>query len=388
MYPKIMVVGLLLLIPFLTLAWLPQNAAAQGITVVTIANELLNPRGVGVYPDGRLLVAEAGAGMGNPETAGRISLFSDANGDGDFDDMDERETVMCCVRGYNTLTHFGTGQDEVGGMGDLILLEDGRIFFTQDDPLSGYVPDGHMHGIAVMGLTQEWQRYEIAVRSATTNALVYDPDADLLYAAESGYNRISAITLDGEDTTIVDFTELEHGQQPVPAGLALDPRTGELLVALFSGQIRDYYGTVIAYMPEAARIVRLNPDTGEWHDEITGLTTAVDVAIDDAVNIYVVELATGWPAAVMPRDFPLDNPDAPPDAGGYPRFSGRVTMYPADGSAPLRLAEGLDAPTNITYYDGALYVSVGQGTPGRPIIGPEGSTRLTGSLIRITGFRS
>jgi hypothetical protein len=158
------------------------------------------------------------------------------------------------------------------------------------------------------------------------------------------------------------------------------------LVALFSGQIRDYYGTVIAYMPEDARIVRLNPETGEWHDEITGLTTAVDVAIDEAGNVYVVELATGWPAAVMPRDFPLYDPDAPPDAGGYPRFSGRVTMYPADGGAPLRLAQGLDAPTNITYYDGALYVSVGQGTPGRPIIGPAGRTRITGSLIRLTGF--
>ena len=175
-------------------------------------------------------------------------------------------------------------------------------------------------------------------------------------------------------------------QQPVPAGLALDPRTGDLLVALFSGQIRDYYGTVIAYMPEHARIVRLNPATGDLRDEITGLTTAVDVAIDEAGNLYVAELATGWPAAVMPREFPLFDPAAPPDSGGYPRFSGRVTMYPADGGAPLRLAEGLDAPTNLTYHDGALYVSVGQGTPGRPIMGPDGLTRITGSLLRITGF--
>ncbi len=139
-------------------------------------------------------------------------------------------------------------------------------------------------------------------------------------------------------------------------------------------------------MPEDARIVRVNPQTGEWRDEITGLTTAVDVTVDEMGNIYVVELATGWPAAVMPRDFPLYDPDAPPDSGGYPRFTGRVTMYPADGSHPIRLAEELDTPTNITYAEGALYVSAGQGTPRRPIMGPEGLTQITGELYRITGF--
>jgi hypothetical protein len=61
-------------------------------------------------------------------------------------------------------------------------------------------------------------------------------------------------------------------------------------------------------------------------------------------------------------------------------------MYPADGSSPVRLAEGLDAPTNLTYHEGALYVSAGQGTPGRPIIGPEGRTHITGALYRISRF--
>ena len=94
-----------------------------------------------------------------------------------------------------------------------------------------------------------------------------------------------------------------------------------------------------------------------------------------------------WAAAVMPRDFPLFDPDAPPDAGGYPRFSGRVTMYPPFSGTPVVLAEGLDEPTNITYHEGALYVSVGQGTPGRPIMGPEGRTHIAGELYQITGFR-
>ncbi len=391
MHPRVILAGLiLLLLPvIITLAMLPYQVAELPLTITRIATDLRNPRGVAVFADGRLLVAEAGAGAGDPDTGGQISMFSDGNGDGDFDDADERTAVMCCIGGYNSLTRFGTGQDEVGGVGDVVLLDDGRVFYTQDDPLGGYVPDGRPRGIAVFGLTPspEWRRYTVIVRNATMNALVYDPDANVLYITESGLNRVSRVTLDGELTTIVEFPDFEDGQQAVPAGLARDPQTGELLVALFSGQIRDYFGTVIAYMPETARIIRLNPTTGEWRDEITGLTTAVDVAIDEPGNIYVVELATGWPAAVMPRDFPLFDPHAPPDAGGYPRFSGRVTMYPADGGNPVILAAGLDAPTNITYHDGALYVSVGQGTPGRPIIGPDGRTTLIGALYRITGFR-
>jgi hypothetical protein len=61
-----------------------------------------------------------------------------------------------------------------------------------------------------------------------------------------------------------------------------------------------------------------------------------------------------------------------------------VTLYPSDGGDPVVLVSGLDSPTNITYHDGALYVSVGQGTPGRPIDGPAGLTRIVGEIYRIT----
>jgi len=43
----------------------------------------------------------------------------------------------------------------------------------------------------------------------------------------------------------------------------------------------------------------------------------------------------------------------------------------------------LNQPTNITLSDGAFYISLGQGTPGRMVIGPTGSTRITGELHRI-----
>ena len=62
-------------------------------------------------------------------------------------------------------------------------------------------------------------------------------------------------------------------------------------------------------------------------------------------------------------------------------------MYPSDGRPERVLAAGLDEPTNITIGpDGALYISTGQGTPGRPIPGPNGRTAIVGKIIRITGY--
>ena len=112
----------------------------------------------------------------------------------------------------------------------------------------------------------------------------------------------------------------------------------------------------------------------------------MDVAIDAAGNVFVVELASES-SELFVGTVDLFDPNAEPWAGGYLRFSGKVTMYPSDGGSPRILADGLDAPTNITVTtDGALYVSTGQGTPGRPILGPDGSTVITGQVIRITGY--
>lgn len=359
------------------------GVAAAGPTVTRVATGLENPRGIAVMPDGRLLVIEAGTGTGyesiDPfDDTGKLSILEDLNGDGDYDDEGEITRIFSHLPNYNSLTTFGTGRDEVGGAGDIVLLEDGRAFFTLDEPFEE---------IAIVEVSAEGRNVGNLMRGlGTLNAIVYDAEAEVLYVVESGLNRLSAVTLEGEMRVITSFPPLAHGQQAVPAGIALDRRTGEVLVALFSGQLFDYYGETISFMPGDAKVVRVDPASGGQTDEIVGLTTAVDVAIDEAGNVFVVEMTTRWPTAMMPRRFPLHDPDAPPDAGGYARFTGRVTMYPADGGEPVVLADGLDCPTNITYAEGALYVSTGQGTPGRPIIGPDGVTRIVGEIYRITDY--
>lgn len=363
------------------------SGVAPAVAATRVATGLQNPRGVVVMPDGRLVVVEAGNGIETNDPAsetGRVSVFEDMNDDGDYDDPGEIEPIISQIPSYNTLTQFGTGQDEVGGTGDIVWLGDGRMFLTRDDPSEGYVADGSSSGVNVAELDIEsGLGRSLIVSSATMNALAWDRAAEILYVVESGANRLIAVTMDGEIRSVAEFSELEQGQQAVPAGVAIDPTTGDVLVALFSGQIGDYFGSVLSFWPGDAKVVRVDPATGRQTDAITGLTTAVDVAVDDAGNIFVVELTSIWPSARMPRDFDLFDLDAAPDPGGYARFGGSVTLYPADGGEPVVLASKLDQPTNITLSDDALYVSLGQGTPGRMVIGPTGLTPITGEIHRI-----
>lgn len=359
--------------------------------IIRIATGLENPRGIAVLPDGRLLVVQAGNGIDTDDATletGSLSIFEDLNRDGDYDDIGETAPIFSQVASYNTLTEFGTGHDEVGGLGDIVVLDDGRMFMTRDDPSVGYAPDGSPRGINVVEISSDYTiEQNLVARNATLNALAFDPQAELFYIVESGANRVIAVSTDGTVDVLAAFPTLEQGQQAVPSGLAIDRTTGDVLVVLFSGQFENESRDVVSYEPGASRIVRIDPDTGSQVDAIVGLTTAVDVAVDERGNIFVVELTSSDPPPRMPRDFDLFDPDAAPDPGGYNRFAGRVTMYPVDGGAPVLLVSGLDSPTNLTYADGVLYVSVGQGTPGRPIIGPGGSTRIIGEIYRITDFQ-
>jgi glucose/arabinose dehydrogenase len=114
------------------LAWAASDGEREP-EITRIATE--NPRGVAVMPDGRLVVVEAGNGIDTEDRTletGRVSFFEDLNGDGDYDDPGEIQPIFTQIPSYNTLTVFGTGHDEVGGTGDVVLLDDGRMFITVD----------------------------------------------------------------------------------------------------------------------------------------------------------------------------------------------------------------------------------------------------------------
>lgn len=356
--------------------------------VEIILTGLENPRGVAVSKTGELYVVEAGTGLHSLDPTkwdGKLTKFTDINGDGDFEDEAEAEHWFSHFITYNGLSAYATGRDEVSGPSDLLLHRDGRLFLSVDD-------GGLSNSMALHVISPEGRIGLTLADRNNMNGIAFDRDQGKIFAVESGFNTLIEISFDSVVQQILVFPFLDSGQQAVPAGLAVDPETGDLLVALFSGSVGNLQtgsmDDIIPFVEGDAKIVRVDPDTGDTTDEIIGLTTAVDVAIDAAGNIYVVEMAT-TPTKLLPTLFDLYDPQAPPVHGGYLRFSGRVTLYPADNCPPRVLADGLDAPTNITIGpDGALYISTGQGTPGRPIPGPDGTTTIVGEILRITNFFS
>ena len=326
-------------------------------------------------------MAEAGLGddaVDVKERSGRLTRFIDRNGDGDFADQGEVEPWAEHLPSYNAMHVYATGRDEVSGPSDIAVHDDGRVFLSVD---------GGFDEFALLEISPGGSIGRNLSSRSNMTGLGLAPDQDTIFATESTFNQLIEVTLETANRReIVVFSILASGQQAVPAGLAVDPRNGDVLVALFSGVAQAHDGSFIPFIPGDAKVVRVNPLSGEVVDEITGLTTAVDVAIDQLGNVFVVEMAADH-AELFADGADLFNPEAAPRHGGYLRFSGKVTLYPVDGSPPTVLADGLDAPTNITLGDdGALYVSTGQGTPGRPIPGPDGPTVVVGEVIRITGF--
>lgn len=385
---------LFLLCIFITTLF-PVQILAQdsNIEIIPIAHGLNNPRGVAIMPDGQLLVVEAGTGRDKPADivgSGRILQLFDRNNDGDFDDEDERTVRLDAQPSFNSLANYRTGHDEPFGLSDIYVTDAGAVYYTLDHPFAVPGPAGGEYGyygdVGIYILNTRREGGTLVVdSSATLNSFAFNPLDNIFYVTESGYNRIMQSDREGNTEVVVELPELAHGQQPVPSGIALDPTTGDLLVTLFSGFVHDYLETDIGFMPGDSRVMRVSADTGELSDEITGLTTAIDVAVSDDGTLFVVELTTTWETNPMPFDYDLFDPTLPPDPGGYARYTGRLTMYPVDGE-PVVLADGLDAPTNVTYHDGALYLSTGLGTPGRRVISHRGIHEIEGILYRITGF--
>ncbi|GMQ84733.1 MAG: hypothetical protein BMS9Abin07_0297 [Acidimicrobiia bacterium] len=354
---------------------------ADTVTVEVVLTGLQNPRGVAIDAEGGLLVAEAGSGddaVDVRQRSGRLTGFIDRSGDGDFTDPGETMTWFEHLASYNAMDVYATGRDEVSGPSDVAVHGDGRVFLSVD---------GGFDEFALFEISAEGSMGRNLSARSNMTGIALALDGRSIFTSESTLNQLIEVSLEeGDRRDIAAFSALDSGQQAVPAGIAVDPRNGDVLVALFSGVAQADDGSFIPFVPGDAKVVRVDPLTGGVVDEIAGLTTAVDVAIDKLGNIFVVEMAADY-AELFADGADLHDPDAIPRHGGYLRFSGNVTMYPADGGPALLLAGGLDAPTNITLGDdGALYVSTGQGTPGRPIPGQDGPTVIVGEVIRITGF--
>ncbi len=109
-------------------------------------------------------------------------------------------------------------------------------------------------------------------------------------------------------------------------------KKGKLIVSSLPG------GPESAALGANGSVYRVNPETGRGKKLAGGLVGATNVAISDSGDIYVAEL-----------------------------FRGRVSKLVGDGETQT-VAEGLDSPAAIEWFEGQLFASVGLFGPNGQII--------------------
>jgi hypothetical protein len=212
------------------------------------------------------------------------------------------------------------------------------------------------------------------------NALTFDEKRGDWIAVSSSSEQVLRIYPDRPAEEILLIPDLPEGQDPVPGYVRYEPRTGKLLVSLFSGSpLGEEHGDGTEIVPGAGGIIRVDPEDGSFEWVVAGLTAPTDIALDDKGRIYVLEFCSDFLDPVATRAEMW----AEPGHGGFKRFSGRLLRIdPIEGTVAL-LAADLDGPTNLHVSGNSLLVAQGMGTPGRIIPGPNGNVPLTGFIERL-----
>ncbi|MBB6093477.1 hypothetical protein HNQ60_002358 [Povalibacter uvarum] len=330
-----------------------------------IAHNLDNPRGVHVLADGSLLVAEAGLGDLANENTSRLARLTDLDRDGRFDSAGERRVLLDKQYSINILEHVR--RDEVFGMAS-IATGGGAVLATHA------IFDGPSQLFEIAGDSVK----PLGEAEGNLNSITYDPRRRIWVAASSSRDQVVRVERDGKVHVIAKVPLLASGQQPVPAYVRFDDRTGDTLVSLFSGSTEgETGGDGTEIEPRSAKLIRINPDNAAMADVVTGLTVPTDLVVDKDGRIYVLEFCDEFLDPLKTRDQMWQRASH----GGFKRFSGRVLRIDRDRRDVVVIANGLDAPTNIVLRGDTLLISEGMGTPGRKI--PQGA-----NVVPLQGFIS
>lgn len=343
----------------------PETPESRLVPRTRVVTGIENPRGMLPREGGAMLVSVAGSG--DPEDGtGALLLFEDRDGDGTFA-VDERRVLLGGQVSRNIIDIVR--RDEVFGMagiaeGDGVTLVSLAYF---GGPSTIYRVDGEE--------VRPWSEV-----FGNINDLAFDPKRRAWMAVSSSSDEVVRLQPDRGSQRILKVPPLEQGQDPVPGYLRHDPRTGDLLVSLFSGSTRGEEGGVGTELVRGSGgVVRVDPDTGDMRWLVRGLTAPTDLEIGPDGRLYVLEFCSHFEdpfaaGADMWRSA---------SHGGFRRFSGRLLAIDRDSGEVEVVAEGLDGPTNLALRGRDLYIAQGMGTPGRPIPGPDGTVPLTGFIEKI-----
>ena len=338
----------------------PQLRAFDAPTRI-VADDLANPRGL-LGRDGALLVAEAGHGNPDDPQTGRLLALRDLDGDGR---LENRAVILDDQLSVNIEAHLAVHRDEVFGLAD-IERGGGRTLVSLAHPSDGstlFELDGD--STRVFATTED-----------NANSIAYHPTLDAWFAVQSFANTVIEVST---GQTLATLPPLPDGQDAVPAAIAYEPATDALLVVNFSGQIGgDTRGSGVEFVRNSGTLVRIDARTGSITPVLAGLNAPVDVKVDRDGSIFIVEFCSDFLDPARGIGAARGNSGH----GGFRRFSGRLLRLGVAGQIDP-VADGLDLPTHLLIRDGALLVSVGQGTPGREIPGPDGLIPVSGSVLAI-----
>ncbi len=340
---------LLLLLPLA--ATMPATAAGSG-GPVPIAEHLNNPRQMTFGPDGSLFVAEAGSGAVNATVRGRC--FSGPEGTA----CPGNTASITAVHRPGT-AGADSGQRVVTGL--LSLAGRDGSFAVGLDAID-FAPDGKLFGIitaAPPGLPRSLARQagealtglrgdrpvtvaDIAAYSFAHPNPGHEADSDpygiaavgpKIYVVDAANNTLLKVTREGRISTlhVFPYRHGSNGFDTVPTSVVVGP----------DGML--YVGTLASFVPGAAKVYVINPDTGHVVRTIDGLTTVSAVAVGANGTVYAAELFAGCP---------------PDDSSCTP---GRVVVIPRHGD---RHEIEVPLPGGVAVHQGHLYVSVLAVVPG------------------------
>jgi DNA-binding beta-propeller fold protein YncE len=337
----------LALLGILALAIVPVAAAGAGTSVQAIASGLDNPRGLAIGPDGALYVAEAGRGNPGCPEGDRF--------DGPFG--------PACIGATGAVTRIVDGEPEriVTGLSSWASPEGRQAFGPHDIAFQGqdgaYVVVGFCPPSPVaegcgrllhLAANGEWSEvasiwdWELAnnvdeAHEGESNTYAVLPLAGETIVADAAGNTLLRVGPDGDISLLALFPSRsvdQGGEQmqmdAVPTSVAVGP-DGAFYVSELTGAPFPVGGARIY------RVERGEDPYAEREIYADGFTNVIDIAFDDAGNLYVLEIAAnGIPAG--------------PD--------GALIRLAPDGSRETILDEGLVSPAGVAVgADGTIYVT-------------------------------
>lgn len=356
----------------------PQPLSAKSMLLNTdsvwqesiVCRSLLNPRGLAFTQQGDLLLVEAGGAEPAPPFSGRVTLRDRHTGE-------VKQTLLDGYRALNMQARMH--RDEIMGLADLAIT-------SEDDSWLVAFTD-YIDGSKVLELQTSQTASTANDNSVTTlfetqgniNSLCYHPERQAWYGVKPDTNEVMEFVRGKAERVVCVLPDLALEQEAVPVNIVYQASTGYLLISLFSGELGqgdEFKG--IDFTPHQGEIVVLDPENGELFQLVTGLTLPTGLCLTDDDKILVTELCDEFLQALPPDHIPEKAMH-----GGFKRFSGRLLRIDPQNNRVEQLITGLDTPSNLAVYDGAIYISEGMGLPDRPIPNPNGIQPLEGFVRKV-----